>query len=552
MYLPSRPCLLVALAAWPCLAAVAAPTAPSAGDLLRESPAAVQAPRAAAEVLPRAEFDARKDLQSSDDLKVRVQSLQISGVSAFPQASVLALVDDARGQELNFTQLQELAGRISRYYREHGYLVARAYLPAQKIVDGAVQIVVREGQLGKVHLEAVAPLDAAPVEPYLARLRQAEGEPLRTEPLEHDLLLLNDLPGVKVQSVLRPGAAVGATDLDVQVRRERAVTGSVTLDNFGNHYTGEASLTGRVNIASPWRFGDSLDLMATISGRGYRYGRADWQTPVGSEGLQVGSSGALMAYQLGQEFSNLNASGRASGLSFYALKPLVRSRATKLQAGAVFDIKQFDDVANGAESHTRSEVLALGLGGRSKYASGASSLGAVNLIVGHLQLDNLSAATDAAAYRRAGNYAKLSFQGEYQSPWGWATAVVQMAGQVAVKNLDTSEKMSLGGPQGVRAYAVGEVSSDDALLFSAELRHAVSHDAQIKLFFDAGHGRAAHSPLPTDITNQHSLAGAGIGLDMTLPAGLLLQAAVAWRTAGTPSPDLDRKPRFWMLIGKSF
>ena len=43
------------------------------------------------------------------------------------------------------------------YYRAHGYFVARAYLPAQDITGGEVEIAVLEGRIGTVTVKPVGP-----------------------------------------------------------------------------------------------------------------------------------------------------------------------------------------------------------------------------------------------------------------------------------------------------------------------------------------------------------------------------------------------------------
>jgi hemolysin activation/secretion protein len=539
--------VVLACAAVPAAALAAAP---GAAELLRDAPLPARALQLQAQVLPRA-LAPDPALQAPGDVKIHLQSLRITGMRTIAEATLLALVEDAIGKDLDFAQLQALADHIGDHYRRQGYLLAQVFLPAQKIVQGAVQITVQEGHLGRVTLDTAA-VDPKVVQPWLYGLQT--GEPLLSDTLEHDLLLLSDLPGVKVQSVLRPGATVGFTDLDVQVRADRSPHANLVLDNYGNRYTGDWRLTGHAAMGSVHEFGDSLDAIATHGFPGYNYGRLAWQQPVGSAGDQFGVAGSLMGYELGKEFSNLNARGHAVDLTVYGLSALQRSRARRVQAQAALDLKRFDDVANSARSIKQAQVLTLGLSAQNLHEAGAMSQLAGSVTLGRLQLDDISAASDDASLRTRGSYAKLAGQGEVSCPWGESGLVsaVKLNAQLAAKNLDSSEKMGLGGPQAVRAYASGEGSSDDAVLFSTELRRAWG-ETQIKLFIDAARGQASHSA-PVDGSRgiqRASLAGVGVGLDMSLPAGVLLQTAVAWRVAGRASPDVDRNPRLWLLLGVS-
>ncbi|PZN73481.1 MAG: hypothetical protein DM484_22590 [Candidatus Methylumidiphilus alinenensis] len=74
------------------------------------------------------------------------------------------------------------------------------------------------------------------------------------------------------------------------------------------------------------------------------------------------------------------------------------------------------------------------------------------------------------------------------------------------KNLSSSEKFSLGGPYGVRAYGVGEAPSDEMLLLSAELRASLPKPTLIpgelvgSAFLDTAWGWLSRAPLPTTTT----------------------------------------------------
>src|SRR5690606_20459186 len=127
--------------------------------------------------------------------------------------------------------------RITAHYRRHGYLLARAYLPAQDIHDGEVEIAVLEGRLGEIGIDNTSRVGASTINHHVDRIETAGAVQGRN--LERSLLLLNDLPGVDVRSTLQPGATVGTADLGIQVRATSGIDGSVDADNFGNRYTGD-------------------------------------------------------------------------------------------------------------------------------------------------------------------------------------------------------------------------------------------------------------------------------------------------------------------------
>ncbi len=554
---PARTAAVLFTGCGHCLALVAslllgvaarAQTAPDAGQLLRDAqPLQRPVPRDDAAALPSPPT-ARPELALPTGLKVHVNAIRVTGAQTQPVDKLDALVADAPGHDFDFAGLQALADRITAYYRRQGYVLARAYLPAQQIDRGIVEIAVIEGRLGRINLTAEPPL---PRDALAARLKRLQADqPLRTDALEGDLLSLSDLPGVRVQSVLRPGQAVGTSDLDIEVLPGDRVNGSLSADNYGNRFSGANRLSGRVGVANPLFFGDALDATFVYGGSGFAYGRLAWQAPVAATGWQVGLAQSDMSYRLGKQFESLEARGNASDTTLYAVQSLVRSRVTQLDLNLAYDRKHFDDASLSGSSAKRADVVSASLGGRTQWEGGLTS-GSVAVTAGRLDLDAANAENDAQGHRTAGSYAKVNFQVTHDQAFGSAGLSARLSGQFAGKNLDSSEKFALGGVQAVRAYPQGEASSDEAVMLNLE-GYRNFDGWRAKVFADAAAGRTWHDPLPGENHNLNRRSGVGVGVDAALPGQFVLQAVVAWRTARAPTSDTDRRPRAWLQVSRSF
>ncbi|WP_199104579.1 ShlB/FhaC/HecB family hemolysin secretion/activation protein, partial [Aquitalea sp. ASV11] len=62
----------------------------------------------------------------------------------------------------------------------------------------------------------------------------------------------------------------------------------------------------------------------------------------------------------------------------------------------------------------------------------------------------------------------------------------QAYAQLADKNLESSEKIGLGGPYGVRAYSSSDDSGDIGFITNIELRYAITPKTLISGFYDYG------------------------------------------------------------------
>lgn len=531
-----------------------AQTAPSAGSLLRDvQPPAALVPRTDPSVLPPA--PPPRPRMAVPGVRVGVRSLRISGNTVIPEAQLLPLVQDAVGRELGLDGLEDLAARITRYYRQAGYTVAQAYLPQQDITGGVVEIAVVEGRYSAITVKGGDKTQRARLP--LSALRM--GDVVADRPLEQTLLMLNDLPGLSVRSTLQPGDSIGTTELVIDLEPGPTVTGSVEADNSGGRATGRWRVGGGLSLTNAAGLGDQLSLRALTAGKGLAFGRLGWQAPVGTSGARAGVAVSRMGYQLGGEFAALDASGTADTLGLSASYPVLRSRGNNLSLQAALDAKRLRDEVGSASfsSRKRATVLTLGVtADRSDgFAGGGFTAYSVNLTAGRLRLEGDARAADAASAQTDGRYAKLNLGVQrLQSINGQTSLLLSFNAQWAGKNLDSSEKMGLGGPAAVRAYPPGEASSDEAQLITLELRRALDARWQATAFIDAGHGKAnkqawaAATGAPT-----RTLRGAGFGLNWNHESGWSLRASYALRLGHEPATaEPSGSGRFWLQASKSF
>ena len=99
---------------------------PDAGTTLRDTQQPTPAPSKPAPPAPRIEAPARPALSAPAAARFQVKNIRVTGSSAFPAARLEELVREFAGRELGLAELQEAAARITRFYRENGYPVARA------------------------------------------------------------------------------------------------------------------------------------------------------------------------------------------------------------------------------------------------------------------------------------------------------------------------------------------------------------------------------------------------------------------------------------------
>lgn len=527
---------------------------PDAGQSIREiesAPLSVPAPQRLDLTLPEADGGQ----PAPGGPAVEVSEFRITGNQAIPGSELRPLLDDLKGRTLTLGQLQQAARRLTDHYRQRGYLLARAYLPAQEIERGIVEIAVLEGRYGQVRLRNGSRVAGHTLEAPLGNLQR--GAAVRAGPLERSLLLLSDIPGVEVRSTLRPGASVGTSDLIVEAQPGPLVSGSIDADNYGNRFTGEYRLGGTLNLNSPLAIGDRLTLRAMGSDEEQTYQRIAYQLPLGMAGTQLGVAYSDMDYELAKDFDDLDAHGNARIASAFLLQPLIRGRAFNLYGHLQFDDKRLkDDIdlfASKSDMRSRNWSASLSGNGQDRLGSGGLTSFSLTYTHGDLNIDDGPVEQqDALTARTQGSFNKWNpaFL-RLQRLSRRLSLYARVEGQLSDNNLNSAEKFWLGGAYGVRAYPQGEAAGDQGWLANLELRYDLTPAWQLSTFLDHGEVRLNKDTWDSG-DNHRSLSGAGVGVNWS-DYGWRVSAVSAWKLGNDdPQSDVDRTPRAWVQIVRYF
>jgi hemolysin activation/secretion protein len=530
---------------------------PNAGSQLQTIPPVAQPPSTDPSV--RVE---RRDAPSpvANDTTIVVKDLRIVNAHRFNEKELIAGTQFKPGDAISFSQLRDIASQVAAYYHSHGFFLAQATLPPQDIKDGVVTIAVLEGQYGNVVVRNHSRLSNSVANRLVDDLHA--GDTVDIKPLESSLLMLSDLPGVEIKSTLTPGASMGAADLLIDVTPGRIVTGTIEVDNSGNHYSGEYRLGGSANLNNPFGVGDVATLRIMSSLDGFSYGRASYQLQIDRASLGVAFT--ALKYELGKEFESLEAHGTAQISGLYGRYPILRRRNANLNVIANLEAKEFRDeldvVSPAVVSRKKTQIAMLSLVGNKKMQGDDNQGSAINYSLtwttGNLSLLDAQANNSGAGTAAEGHYDKLGFSGAYLKAFSindktTFSLYTSVSGQWATDNLDSSEKMSLGGVNSVRAFPEGEAPVDEGYVITVEARlpFAIPKIAgrwELAAFGDAGSGNLSVDPLVGQ-NNRRTLSGAGVGLNWSWGRYFYLRTNYAHKLGSAVATSVpDSNSRLWV------
>jgi hemolysin activation/secretion protein len=493
---------------------------------------------------------------ASNGSKFMVNGIRITGQNLYSEDQLLPLVNEAVGKQLTLGELETLTKRISKFFHDQGYLLANAVIPAQDIKGGVVEITVIVGQYGKIDICNHSELRQGTLTSLLSSLKS--GGYIESESLERALLRLSDTSGVNAKGTLTPGAVPGTADLIIDVSDTAKMSGQLYADNYGNRFTGQVRTGFTMNINNLSGQGD----MAIIGGlltddANMNEYNISYLLPTGGQGAKLGVGYARMHYSLGgSEFASLDANGIAKISSIYETFVLKRSRNFNLSGRIGYDSKDLLDRAVGYVSGKRTAVWTLGLSGdnRDSFGGGGANSFALTHSRGRLSMESPDVQSGDVTAKTAGNYNKTNLSlYRVQHVTDRLNLQLFFTGQLANKNLDSSEKISLGGANGVRAYPQGEASGDEGYVFTGEFRwNLPTPRFQLVAFIDSGRVTINKKNWDTS-ANTRNLTGAGIGLIWNRPSDYSIRFNYAWKVSSdAATSDTDKEGRFWLQGVKYF
>ena len=487
-----------------------------------------------------------------------LREVSLTGARALSKDELATAYQPYLGKKVSEADLAAIAGAISDLYRAAGFHLSRAIVPPQDIKDGRIRLQVIEGGITEVALKGdgaeqfgVRPL----LDPVMAEL------PSRLATLERQLLLINGRAGVRIADTALEeiGVATGRFRLVVDLKTWHVYT-AFGIDNLGSSAVGpwQAYATGAFN--SYLLPGDTLALnLSTIptDPRELAFGRLSYDVPVGTDGMRIGASALYSEVRPGDIRRLFNDNTRTETVEIHgSIVPLQSQRSTLTLTSAVnfSNVSERDVFGTIYQDHIRTVSLTSdywlqdNFGGNNYFTliwrQGLDIFGA-----SHRDDDFLS---------RDGASSKFSVMDfwftRYQTLSDAWSVKLSAAGQIASGPLFTSQQFYLGGAAFGRGYGSAEISGDNGVAGSLELRFDQKLNFQYltgyQLYGFADAGAAWNDGYR--YTDGLALTSAGAGVRFFLGGDLRADIAVAVPLGYRAPDNSSRTARLLFSLSNTF
>ncbi len=519
----------------------AAPAVPQPGEEIRQP-------------MEQGKTDIRSDLPEARETRGEGTKFTLSGIRVEHEGMELSeeglsgITSPLLGREITASELNAAVEQLTQYARKN-YPAAIAYIPEQTAREGKLLIRFEPGRFDQVQIEAGSVLKESVAHRPLAGLKK--GRIIEARSLEESLRNLRDIPGIAAHATLSPGSEQGTSNLTIKVTDLHPATYVLYGENYGSKSAGRY----RYGFQADWKnisgTGSRLMVGGLISNGKQHGGNLAYEMPVGHSMTTLGLAYSHSDYELGSIWSQLGVEGKSDTLSLYGRTPLANRYKNALNLNYAVNYRKLKDEFNGMDIGDRhSASFSLGLEGTLRSDRNVLHYNAA-FHTGTVTPDADISRTLAELNDTKGSFSKGTLDlTAAQQLGGPFDALLKISGQLASSNLDSSEHIYLGGARGVRAYPQGEVSGDQGILGTLELRCRTKLPGlTLSLFYDAGTVQLEKSR-----RGSQSLQGWGLGISYAKPDDWFARMDYARRIGMEDglSKDAESRQRIWFLLGKMF
>ena len=488
-----------------------------------------------------------------------VKTIRLSGFESDIDKDVhgYQLVSKYFSLQLTQEDWKRISGEIWEGYRDMGKLV-RVDLVAH---DSQFIVTVSQLRIRKITIKNSNSSNSQVEEEEIKRIEKlmrqhiTEGQHVDLFNLKKFLLHL-DYRAKEVISTQIISAATGVIDIIFIVsKRERKspTPWQFGVDNFGLNGFGKYRANGRY-YAPLLSAGDNFALQALFSA-GQAFGNARYDFPLGFTSLRSSVWGNMLHYKVDSKTAQ---TGQATMGGIDVSYPIFFREGGLITTSIGYEFK-------GTKDYLPMIFTSKWINNFHLRASGENFVGGQLSVAGDLTIGNLNIGGNGVASllddysaKTKGNFGKFYGEGQFFQPVTTRSIfTANLKGQFSNKNLDSLEKFSFAGVNGVRAYNSDVGIGDGGLL--ANISYSMSLNTKLPMkvgiFYDHAFIKVSHSPWDTEFdnlsySNNYQLNGAGLQLTVAYKE-LFFNATVAHPVDKKPIAP-DEGLRLWAQVTYSF
>lgn len=421
-----------------------------------------------------------------------LKGVHLEGNSVYSNDELQSLFKPYLNHEITVAKLQGLVQDITNKYQEAGYFLSKAFLPPQEIANGVVQVRIVEGYISQIAIQGVKSERLIKfINEYGDKIKVVR--PVKLTKLERYLLLLNDIPGFSIKSVIEPDPSTPLGSKLTLVSKITPLQATLQQDNYQTPYLGPNESTAFGSLNSFILPGGTIYMRALTADQQHKlsYYELRHDQTIGPSGLVLTVDGYTTKTNPQFILAPLQIMGASDDANVAVSYPIIRSRERNLSIAGQFDYMNNSSNALGEQLYydlirdvtittTYNDTLWKGDDAASLILDkGFSSLGHNRF---HSRLDAVG-----DYLKIVGTLSRTQYLKDTRfSLYAFVTA------QYANKILPSAETFTFGGPYLGRGYDWSQFTGDMGVAGKTEFRMSFNPNfpllkqIQYYTFFDIG------------------------------------------------------------------
>ncbi len=403
---------------------------------------------------------------------------QIDGNTVLDDESLERAVYPFLGPNKTLDDVEKARASLEEAYRKKGYPTVVVNIPEQDVESDRVHLEVVEGTVESLHITGSRYYQLGKIREGVPAL--AEGKiPHMPTVQEQVNTLAQQSADRNITPILRAGSTPGKMEVELRVKDELPLHGSLELNSRNSDLTSTTRLIGSVRYDNLWQKFHSASLQYQVSPENndeVDVWSGTYVLPTGwlDTRLALYGIGISSNTQLGVDVGGLSVVGAGSIYGARLVKPLAGSDNFFQNLTVGFDYKSFDQgvMQVGQDRGQSSISYASFMAGYDGTWRGQTSTTSLDIAT-HFSIRGLGNDEQEFADRRkdaSANFLYLTADIKHQQELPMDFRIqVRAAGQASMSPLISNEQFSAGGPQSVRGYHQTQLLGDHGINLSLEL-----------------------------------------------------------------------------------
>lgn len=397
------------------------------------------------------------------------------GENLVPRLDVETAVYPFLGPYRTETDVDGARAALEQVYHDHGFQTVLVQIPPQQVQGGVITLQVIPQKVGRLRVHGSRYFSIDEIKREAPSLE--EGQSPNFSQVTRDLAVLNNIQERQVTPSVKPGAAPGTVDVDLNVKDTPPIHGSLEVNNRYSASTTPLRINGSASYDNLWQLEHSIGFSFQVSPEDpsqVQVFSADYVARIpGVSWLSLMAQGTSQNSNV-NTLGGIGVAGNGDVIGGRAIIQLPGSKGYYHSLSLGLDYKHFTQDVEIAGTHAVTPVtyypLSAAYSGTWVTKGHETDLNAsVNLAIRGMGSDdaefneNRHGATGNFAYVRGDLSHTLTLPEDFQF-------FVKGQGQASDQPLVNSEQFSGGGLGTVRGYLESEDLGDNGIFGTAELR----------------------------------------------------------------------------------